>query len=334
MRVALYSRTVLARTATALCLIVVLFGIASLAQAQQTVRIGTTPAVSFLALYAAEQLGYFKAEGVTAQFADFEGGAEVTTAMVGGSIDMGGTYIERPMILAEKGFGAKNLLAILNRNPIFLVVRNNLAATDVKGLKGTKLGMTRAGSATDLALRALLKDAGLEPDRDVALIAVGSSSSAAAALRAGQIDGFMGGEPGGAIIVHQLKLGRYFIEPMRDQGPAFLRHMTFPTLQTSDRYIQSNPQIVERVVRAVVKTQKRLREDPDAAVSVAQKMFPAIDAELLRNIIAVYRKAYFPAITEEALRTVNQYQKQAGVVKGDFAYDKMVAVPYKSLWGQ
>jgi NitT/TauT family transport system substrate-binding protein len=318
----------------ALCLLVALFVFVSPAQAQQTVRIGTTPAVSFLALYAAEQLGYFKAEGLTAQFADFEGGAEVTTAMVGGSIDMGGTYIERPMILAEKGFGAKNLLAILNRNPIFLVVKKNLAVTEVKGLKGTKLGMTRAGSATDLALRALLKDAGLEPDRDVALIAVGSSTSAAAALRAGQIDGFMGGEPGGAIVVHQLKLGRYFIEPMRDQGPAFLRHMTFPTLQTSDRYIQSNPQIVERVVRAVVKTQKRLRDDPDAAVSVAQRMFPALDVELLRNIIAVYRKAYFPAITEEALRTVNEYQKQAGVVRSDFAYDKMVAVQYKTLWGQ
>jgi NitT/TauT family transport system substrate-binding protein len=318
----------------ALCLLVALFVFVSPAQAQQTVRIGTTPAVSFLALYAAEQLGYFKTEGLTAQFADFEGGAEVTTAMVGGSIDMGGTYIERPMILAEKGFGAKNLLAILNRNPIFLVVKKNLAVTEVKGLKGTKLGMTRAGSATDLALRALLKDAGLEPDRDVALIAVGSSTSAAAALRAGQIDGFMGGEPGGAIVVHQLKLGRYFIEPMRDQGPAFLRHMTFPTLQTSDRYIQSNPQIVERVVRAVVKTQKRLRDDPDAAVSVAQRMFPALDVELLRNIIAVYRKAYFPAITEEALRTVNEYQKQAGVVRSDFAYDKMVAVQYKTLWGQ
>ena len=318
----------------ALCLLVALFAFVSPAQAQQTVRIGTTPAVSFLALYAAEQLGYFKAEGLTAQFADFEGGAEVTTAMVGGSIDMGGTYIERPMILAEKGFGAKNLLAILNRNPIFLVVKKNLAVTEVKGLKGTKLGMTRAGSATDLALRALLRDAGLEPDRDVALIAVGSSTSAAAALRAGQIDGFMGGEPGGAIVVHQLKLGRYFIEPMRDQGPAFLRHMTFPTLQTSDRYIQSNPQIVERVVRAVVKTQKRLRDDPDAAVSVAQRMFPALDVELLRNIIAVYRKAYFPAITEEALRTVNEYQKQAGVVRSDFAYDKMVAVQYKTLWGQ
>ena len=304
------------------------------ASAQQTIRIGATPAITFVVLYAAEHLGYFKGEGLNCQFSDFEGGAEVTTAMVGGSIDFAGTYVERPMILAEKGFAAKNLLAVLNRNPIFLVVKKTLLATDVKGLKGTKLGMTRAGSATDLALRAVLRNAGLEPDRDVAVIAVGSSSSAAAALRAGQIDGFMGGEPGGAVIVHQLKIGRYFIEPLRDQGPKFLRDMTFPTLQASDRYIQANPQTVERVVRAVAKTQKRLREDPEAGVKVAQKIFPTLDVELIRNIILLQRPSYIPTITEDAIRTANQFQKQAGVVKGDFPYDKIVAVQFKSAWEQ
>jgi NitT/TauT family transport system substrate-binding protein len=302
----------------ALSLLVVLaLAWATPASAQQ-IRIGATPAITFVVLYAAEHLGYFKAEGLNCQFSDFEGGAEVTTAMVGGSIDFAGTYVERPMILAEKGFAAKNLLAILNRNPIFLVVKKSLPATDVKGLKGTKLGMTRAGSATDLALRAVLRDAGLEPDRDVAVIAVGSSSSAAAALRAGQIDGFMGGEPGGAVIVHQLKIGRYFIEPLRDQGPKFLRDMTFPTLQASDRYIQANPQIVEKVVRAVAKTQKRLREDPEAGVKVAQKIFPALDVELIRNIIVLQRPSYIPTITEDA----------------DFPYDKIVAVQFKAFWEQ
>ena len=300
----------------------------------ETVKIGTTPAVTFVVLYGAEQLGYLKAEGITAQFSDFEGGAEVTTAMVGGSIDFAGTYLERPMILAEKGFGSKNLLAILNRNPIFLVLRKDLPATDVKGLKGTKLGMTRAGSATDLALRALLRDSGLEPDRDVAVIAVGSSASAAAALRAGQIDGFMGGEPGGAVIVHQLKIGRYFIEPLRDQGPKFLSYMTFPTLQASDRYIQANAKTVERVVRAVAKTQKRLREDPEAGVRVAQKIFPALDVELLRSIIALQRPSYIPTMTEEAIRAANQFQKQAGVVKNEYPYDKLVAVQFKPQWDQ
>jgi ABC-type nitrate/sulfonate/bicarbonate transport system substrate-binding protein len=110
--------------------------------------------------------------------------------------------------------------------------------------------------------------------------------------------------------------------------------MTFPTLQASDRYIQANPQTVERVVRAVSKTQKRLREDPEAGVRVAQKFFPTLDVELLRTIIMLQRASYIPTITEDAVRTVNQFQKQAGVVKGDFAYDKLVAVQFKSFWDQ
>jgi len=306
---------------------------ASAARAQ-TVRIGTTPSFIFLPLYAAEQLGYFKAEGITAQFVDFEGGAEVTTAMVGGSIDTGGTMSERPLILAEKGFGAKNLLALENRNPLHVVIRKDSAAKDVKDLKGTKLGMTRAGSGTDLSLRALLKDAGLEPDKDVAIIAIGGVSSATAALKAGQVDGYMGGEPAGAIAVQQLKLARYFIDPRLGQGPKFLQFMTFPTLQASDKWLSANPQLGERVVRALVKTLKRLREDPEAAVTVGQKLFPTMDVTVIRSIVAIEKNTYSPAITEEAMRLCNQFQKQVGSVKTEIPYDKVVATQFKHLWDQ
>jgi len=304
------------------------------AHAQQTVKIGTTPSFIFLPLYAADQLGYFKAEGITAQFIDFEGGAEVTTAMVGGSVDTGGTMVERPLILAEKGFGAKNLLALENRNPLHLVVRKDLPAKDVKDLKGTKLGMTRAGSGTDLSLRALLKDAGLEPDRDVALIAVGGVSAAMAALKAGQIDGYMGGEPAGAIAVQQLKLARYFVDPRLGQGPKFLQFMTFSTLQASDKWLAANPQVAERLVRAMVKTLKRMREDPESAVGVGQKLFPTMDPAVIRSIIAIEKNTYHPAITEEAMRLCNQFQKQVGSVKTDIPYDKVVATQFKHLWDQ
>src|SRR6266699_2516322 len=269
------------------------------AEAQQTVKIGTTPSFVFLPLYVAEQLGYFKAEGITAQFVDFEGGAEVTTAMVGGSIDLGGTMAERPLILAEKGFGAKNLVALENKNPLFLVLRKDHPAKSVKDLKGSKLGMTRAGSGTDLSLRALLKDAGLEPDKDVAIIAVGGVSSANAALKAGQIDGFMGGEPAGAVAVEQLKLARYFLDPRVGQGPRFLQFMTFPTLQASDKWIAANPQTAEKLVRAMVKTLRRMREDPESAVGVGQKIFPALDVGVIRSIIAIEKTTSHPTTTEE-----------------------------------
>src|SRR3984893_12040136 len=304
------------------------------AEAQQTVKIGTTPSFIFLPLYAADQLGYFKAEGLTVQFVDFEGGAEVTTAMVGGSIDAGGTMVERPLILTEKGFGAKNLLAMENKNPLHVVLRANHPAKEVKDLKGSKLGMTRAGSGTDLSLRALLKDARLEPDRDVAIIAVGGVSSANAALKAGQVDGFMGGEPATGIAVHPRKLARYFLDPRVGQGPRFLQFMTFPTLQASDKWIAANPQTAEKLVRAMVRTLKRMREDPESAVSVGQKIFPDLDVGIIRSSIAIEKNTYYPTITEEAMRTLNQFQKQTGAVKGDVAYDKVVATQYLRIWEQ
>lgn len=319
--------------ALALAAAVALAGAASPAAAQ-TVKIGSTPSFIFLPVYAAEHLGYFKAEGLSVQFVDFEGGAEVTTAMVGGSIDMGATMVERPMILAEKGFGAKNLVALENKNPLFLVVRKDLPAKEVKDLKGTRLGMTRAGSGTDLSLRALLKDAGLVPDKDVAILGVGGATSANAALKAGQVDGFMAGEPGGAIAVHQLKLARYFVDPRQGQGPKFLQYMTFSTLQASDKFIQQHPQATERLVRAVVKALKRMREDPEAAVQVAQKVFPRLEVALIRQIIAIEKNTYHPAITEEAVKLANDFQKLAGAVKSDIPYDKVVAVQFKHLWSE
>jgi NitT/TauT family transport system substrate-binding protein len=315
--------------------LVALLGMATpIAHAQQTVKIGTTPSFIFLPLYAADQLGYFKGEGITAQFVDFEGGAEVTTAMVGGSIDTGGTMVERPLILAEKGFGAKNLMALENRNPLHLVIRKDHPAKEVKDLKGTKLGMTRAGSGTDLSLRALLKDAGLEPDREVAIIGIGGVSSATAALKAGQVDGYMGAEPAGAIAVQQLKLARYFVDPRIGQGPKFLQYMTFSTLQASDKWLAANPQLAERMVRALVKTLKRMREDPESAVGVGQKLFPTMDVAVIRSIIAIEKNTYSPAITEEAMRLCNQFQKQVGSVKTDIPYDKVVATQFKHLWDQ
>ena len=82
------------------------------------------------------------------------------------------------------------------------------------------------------------------------------------------------------------------------------------------------------------KTQKRLREDPEAGVKVAQKIFPALDVELIRNIIVLQRPSYIPTITDDANRTVNQFQKQAGLVKADFPYDNIVAAQFKALWEQ
>src|SRR5205085_358695 len=63
-----------------------------------------------------------------------------------------------------------------------------------KDLKGLKIGVTAPGSSTNFFVNALLAGEGLKPD-DVAIIGVGASSNAVAAMKKGEIDGISNLDP-------------------------------------------------------------------------------------------------------------------------------------------
>jgi hypothetical protein len=137
--------------------------IAQQSPAPVTVKIGTTPSFIVLPVFAAEHLGYLKPERLAVQFVDFEDGAEVTTPMVGGSIAAGATMVERPMTLAEKGFGAKNLVALTNRNPLFLVIENDHAAKEAEEETAPALLSCMGGPRNTGMRRAMDSIAGKSP---------------------------------------------------------------------------------------------------------------------------------------------------------------------------
>ena len=58
-----------------------------------------------------------------------------------------------------------------------------------KILKGKSLGISRLGSASDVAVRALIRGLGLEPDKQVLIMQVGGPAERAASFRTGRIAG-------------------------------------------------------------------------------------------------------------------------------------------------
>ena len=60
--------------------------------------------------------------------------------------------------------------------------------TTVQALKGLRIGVTAKGAGTDFDVRRLLTAAGLDPDVDATIIAVGGGPSAVAAMQADQVD--------------------------------------------------------------------------------------------------------------------------------------------------
>lgn len=94
----------------------------------------------------------------------------------------------------------------------------------------------------------------------------------------------------------------------RGDGPEGARHYNFAALTTTDAFIKKEPEVAAAAVRAVMATQKALRDDPSLAKVVWNKVFPGGDeVETTPTLIARDAPFYDPTITLEAVKGLNDF---------------------------
>ncbi len=287
---------------------------------------------------AADELGFFKSEGLDAHI-ELVAMLGATKALRQGSADamIAGSVFD---ILTEfpNWKGAKVAVALSHGTPWLLVVRANLAAKrgDLNALKGLRI---TAAEGPDLALKQMLNCAGIEPGRDMEIVELPGAKSrdvsfgvfAARALQAGQIDGFWANAMGGETATSS-GAGKILVDVRRGDDPAEIRFCTFAGMATTDAFIEREPETMAAAVRAIVKAQKALRDDPSLAREVGQRKFPKDAAELIANVVARDVAFYDPAISEEMVLKMNRFAQTVGQLSGPVAYEDVVAVRYRELW--
>ena len=161
------------------------------------IAVGGKAAFYYLPLTVAEQLGYFKDEGLNLKISDFAGGSAALKAVVGGSADVvSGAYEHTISLQGKKQYF--QAFALQGRLPqIALGVATAKAASfkSFKDLKGMKVGVSAPGSSTNNLVKQLLAKSGLDPNRDVAIVGVGTGAGAIAAMKGGQIDAISNVDP-------------------------------------------------------------------------------------------------------------------------------------------
>jgi ABC-type nitrate/sulfonate/bicarbonate transport system substrate-binding protein len=287
---------------------------------------------------AADELGYFKAEGLDARIelvamlgatkALRQGGAD---AMIAGSVHD---------VLTEfrDWRGTKIAVALSRGTPWLLVVRADLAAQrgDIEAVRGLKI---TAAEGPDLALKQMLLGAGIDPARDLQIVELPGAKSrdvsfgvfAARALEARQIDGFWANAMGGETAVTS-GAGKILIDVRRGDDPGEVRHFTFAAMATTDAFLQREPQAMAAAVRAIVKAQKALRSDPSVARDVGKRKFPPDAAELIANVVARDAEFYDPVITEDMILRMNRFAQSVGHLSGPVPYEQVVALQLRDLW--
>lgn len=171
---------------------VILLWSASSAHAQATAKRVTIkyalplPEAEFLPLYAGRDKGIFQRENLDFDVYTLSTGDKITTALIGGSVDIA-SYTPDPFMRAmEKGAPIKIFMGHSNVPVYSLVVSRDI--TSYADLKGKRIGVSNLKASDAYIVRKMMAGKGLQ-ERDYVLIQAGSSGERAAALRAGSVTG-------------------------------------------------------------------------------------------------------------------------------------------------
>src|SRR5258706_10077614 len=139
----------------------------SRAQEKSTIQmaVGGQTQFIYLPLTLANQLGYFKDEGLSVNISDLRGGSEALAAMMGGSVDMVTGFYEHTIRARAQG---KHLVmvALFDRYPGLVLMVGKQHFGDVhtiKDLVGKPVGVTAPGSSTDQLVKYILRQNNLDP---------------------------------------------------------------------------------------------------------------------------------------------------------------------------
>ena len=160
------------------------------------IAVGGKASFYYLPLTIAEQLGYFKDEGLNVSISDFAGGSQALRAVVGGSADVVSGAYEHTLNMQPKGQYLQCFVQQGRAPQIAIGIAKSKAQSykSPKDLKGLKIGVSAPGSSTHMILNHLLSGGGLKPS-DVSIIGVGLGAAAVTALKTGQIDAVSNTDP-------------------------------------------------------------------------------------------------------------------------------------------
>jgi ABC-type nitrate/sulfonate/bicarbonate transport system substrate-binding protein len=203
--------------------------------------------------------GLFRKHGLDVELVFIQGSGILTAAMVSGQVPL--TFLAGAAVVSSAIGGADTVLTSCAINTLFWRLFSTPNIRTIADLKNKKIGVTRLGTLEDGVLRYLLKERGLNPDRDVAFIAIGAAPQRVIALSRGLIDASSFIAPQD---IQAQKLGMHELLDMSKLG----LYNPASCFATTKSYIRTNRDTVARVMRAFTEGIKFYRDNREFALKV------------------------------------------------------------------
>ncbi|HEY7167576.1 MAG TPA: ABC transporter substrate-binding protein [Candidatus Binatia bacterium] len=223
----------------------------STAQSPKTVVIGVSnpKEISAAPMLMARYLGYFKEDGLDVKFVVMSSDISMK-GLITGDVDFTSS-VSSVVKAAAIAIPVKTVMNFFNGSFFYLLTKPEI--TRIEQLRNKIVAISRYGSATDLDAKAAFRHFGMEPGKDVNILAVGGGSARIASLVSGRVDGAIlnsvekiAAERAGMRAL--LLTGQYFKQPVGGLG-------------TSVQQILDHRDTMRRSLRAVARASAVMRAD-------------------------------------------------------------------------
>jgi len=217
----------------------------------------------------AEEKGFWEEEGLDVSLVWFRGGGEQMRAVAAGEIEISTSTPNMITTLVSRGEGVRVISSISSPVPRSwgIMVLNDSPLEDVDDLRGKIIGATTKGAYSDMIVRLLLQEAGIDPDDEVNLTYLGSPDALAAALSSGTVDAAIGW-PGLAEVM-ELELGARQLVSAAD----FLLEWEDEIWFATDDLIDQNPEVIEKVLRGWYKAVEWMKENRAEVIEISMEQY-------------------------------------------------------------
>ena len=288
---------------TALLAIVSLLSLASgllrlsFAQDVKRLRYGVSPATTHLPIWAAKEGGIFSKYGLDVEVILMRGGPLNTMAIVSGQMQLSSAGAESVVAARTEGADLVLLACPIDADPVYLIARPEIK--NPAELKNKTSAVSRLGSTTHFYLWAALKQIGIDADKEIRILQLGTSSEVAVALETGRI----------AVAALTVRNAIRFL----DKGWPLLVDLSKtnfvypPSCVTSSRaFLREQPGTVERVLKAYVEAIHRLKKDRAFAERVYAKTYRETDPKVIKKTVEVYADLFksVPYVPDQGIDVV------------------------------
>ena len=276
----------------------ILFGPPRLEGAELTrIRIGyPSPSASFSPLFAAKEAGLFEKHGLASELLYLQG-VQITQVHVAKYVDF--TVTGAPLPLRAAVEGADLILAASSIDKFIYKLIVEPGITKPADLRGKTIGITTFGSLPDVAIRLVLRQWGMNADKDVKLVQVGRMTDMVVALSGKKIEAGVISDP---TSFQAEKLGMRRLLDMADVDVEFAN----VAVAVSRAYTKSHRDVVLKFLKAYVEGTRRFMADKEFGIKALRKYTGSQDQEILGKTYDLFALKYIkknPALSLKGVET-------------------------------